>query len=221
MVSGLPPDIQRRVLATRSDVPPELAECLPVQADPERARRCVEGWEQAPEGKRERARIRLAVVRAFQEFKTRTERGIRPFLREYQERTIRLDADVYEALPELTRSKLNEWEQRYEVEGIAGLVSQKGAAIPRSFVPHEQQQLILGLAAKNPDIGPTAMWRALVVRYDRRAASCSAVKRFVAWQRHENPALWRYLESPDEYKNHHQLALGNCSEKAQLLFALG
>ena len=213
-VSTLPIDVQRRVLATRAGIPEELVECLPAQADPERAKRCVEGWDAAPEERRELARIRMQVVRAFEDYRRSEERGIRPFLEEYRERRIKLDVEVYERLPELTRSKLSEWTARYDNEGIAGLVNKHGAKTPKTLVPQDQQRMIEGLLAGNPALGPVAIWRTLTVTFQTRAASCSAVKRFMRLLRSENPTVWRYLESPDEYKNHYQLALGNASEKA-------
>ncbi|MEW6352466.1 MAG: Mu transposase C-terminal domain-containing protein [Thermodesulfobacteriota bacterium] len=215
LVSSLPVDIQRRVLAAQCEVPAELAECLPASgADPDRAKECLSAWEEAPEGKRERARIRLEVVRALEEFKARTERGIRPFIKEYGERKIKLGDEVYKELPTVTRSKLAEWVERYQTDGIAGLVSRKGSGIPKTLIPREQQQFILGLVAQNAFNGPTAIWQAMKAKFRGQSASLSAVKRYTLWQREENPALWRYLESPDEYKNRYQLALGSSSAKA-------
>lgn len=221
MVDKLPSDVRRKVLIAWGDLPPELDGCVPLDFDKSKIAACARDFDSAAEWQRGLARQRLEVLERLDAFRaefigTRSE-AVRRFAEIYNAREVDgIDPGIYAGIPKMSRSRLYEWEARFEAEGIAGLISRHGSGTKgASKLPLEQQNFVLATLATNPSLRAAKIHAGLSARYGRQAAHTRAVRDFLMRKRASDPQLFQHLHNPDAAKGKYQLALGSASEKAE------
>lgn len=218
-LKALPADIRGQILVHYGHIPPTMADFVPDDFDQERASRCLCEWDQALDWQKERAEARLKVLIALREFKN--SRGssaavMKEFAQLYARKEVPgLGLEIYDQVPKAGRSRLYEWERLYRTEGIAGLLPGHGSNRGHTAITLDQQRFILGVAAQHPAWGSWRITNALKAKFGDQAASRSTVARFLKRRKEMDPAVYAFLNSPDEYKGRFQPALGNSAEKAQ------
>jgi len=215
----LPPDIRRQILIHYGHIPEDMASYVPEDFDQEKASRCMRAWDQALDWQKERAEARLKLLIAMREFKKSrgsSSAAVQKFARLYSQREVPgLDPEIYDQVPKAGRSRLYEWERLYRTQGIAGLLPGHGPNRGQTAIGLDQQRFILGMAAQHPTWGSWRISNALRAKFGDQAAAKATVARFLKRRKEMDPAVYAFLNSPDQYKGRFQPALGNAAEKAE------
>jgi len=219
----LPADIQRQVRIHYGELPEGFGETVPATFEPERVAQCSVRFECAREWQKELAQRRLDILKAWEKYRNPIKRAERTaaqadrrFVELYAEKAAPgLDPEMYRHIRKIKRSGLHEWAQRYAQEGIAGLVSHHGHNRGQTGIPAEQQHIILGTYQNNPNLKPEKIAVVLRGKFDGTAVCTRQVREFLRRQANANPQVFAFLKSPDEWRNKHQLSLGDASAKAK------
>lgn len=221
LLNRLPKEIRSKVLVGLGDLPPELDGCVPLDFDKSKIAACAREFDSAAAWQRTLARQRLEVLERLDAFRSeyggaRSE-AVRRFAAIYNDREVEgIDPAIYSAIPKMSRTRLYDWEARFDSEGIAGLISRHGSATKgASKLPLEQQQFVLATLASNPSLRAAKIHAGLTARFGRQAAHTRAVRDFLARKQASDPQLFQHLKNPDAAKGKYQLALGSASEKAE------
>jgi hypothetical protein len=219
-ISTLPPEIRKRVKIHFGEIPAELAECVPADFDRAKTEKCSKDWDAALDWQKERARARLEILQALDTNRSRSKKGRRAavdaFVEQYrQRRVIGLDPVIYDQVERVSRTQLYEWDNAFNEQGIAGLISRHGHTRGTTKIPLDQRQFILGCIAKNPTLKPSHLAQSLRARFNGSSIHRRQVANFLAACKADDPATFCFLDSPDKYKSKYQLALGSASDKAK------
>jgi hypothetical protein len=218
-ISTLPPEIRKKVKIHFGEIPAELAECVPADFDRSKAERCSREWDAALDWQKERARARLEILQALDTNRSRTKKGRRAavdvFVEQYrQRRVIGLDPVIYDQVEKVSRSQIYEWDHAFNEQGIAGLISKHGHTRGTTKIPLDQQRCILGWIAKQPHLRPSHLAESLSYRFNGDAADRRQIAAFLKSCRQNDPAVFCFLNNPDEYRSKYELAWGDADEQA-------
>jgi len=219
IVRRLPADVQRRVRVHFGELPEEMAELVPVDFPAERVGACARDFDCARGWQRSLAIRRVEVLQHLEAFRNTYEglrsEAVRLFTAMFNSREVEgMDPGVYGVIPRLSRTKLYDWEQRFQDRGIAGLISGHGHWRGKAKLPLDQQQFIMATLSANPHLKAIKVARSVAARFGKAAASPRQVREFIRKQKEADPYLHEFLVNPDRARGKYQLALGSADEKA-------
>jgi hypothetical protein len=225
-------ELARRALAAELDqASPAIAAVqsfageMRAQADQSRQDRLksketgLAAFERLSETKRQRARARMRVLEACEQFLRQGQlakrRGTALFAAEYSARRIELADWVREYVPRCDRATIYRWAKAEREQGLIGLSDGYGHNRGKSKVNANTTlaKLILGLMATTPTIRPGQVFDYLQAKDAELAAAVSlrGVQRWMAAWKLEHAQLWCLHTNPDAWKNQFQAAFGDAA----------
>mgnify|MGYP000851690849 CR=1 FL=1 len=214
-LATLPWDVRRAVQA--SDLRTS-AEFLPQAGlDEARAKALLSRFQAAPEWSRRRAEARLAVLQAAERYfaaargsRTRAEARFCSLFSSDPERLGLDSADLAE-VPRLSAGTLRRWRGAYRAEGLAGLLSDHGAAKrgKRVSLAPEAEVFLAGQLAAKPHLSAATLHKEARSRFNGQTSSYATVYRFLRDWKAANPHLFQMLDDPRRWKSRSLAAFGD------------
>ena len=215
LFTSLPSDVQRALAAYEAGAKPEH---LPAAAaDQNRVQMLLARFEAAPAWSRQRAEIRLAILKAAEAFIAWSGMANGLAEREFSERYCRCEApgvalDAYREEKTLSPSTIRRWRGDYKRDGLAGLLSEHGtSAGTQPSVSPEARILLLAHLAENPHIRPAKLLELAEGELKDAAPSRASVYRFAKKFKKDNPELYALIEDPRKWKNSYLAAFGDAA----------
>ncbi len=143
----------------------------------------------------------------------RSKKGDEAFIAAYNSGKINASEDIRKVMGETTSYQtLRRWLKRYSKYGLVGLASNYHNPIKGSTsLTQEQQDFVISMMCKNPDIASKNIHTALEARYGKDIPSPGTITRFRNRWTTDNADLWLYYTDPDAWTSKNMFAFGSAS----------
>lgn len=221
-IEDLPVDIRGKVIqALNSDY--QKNPVLPQRADlsVSESESLIQQWNEAKTWRKREAEARLETLIAWRKYPKKgigKRQAAKRFSNEYRvhNNELGISPQTFKRIKSISPASLYNYEKGHKKYGLVGLL-RRGKGKPGGVWTQEMEVYMRDLVANNPDIRAIRVWDYINHKFAGPGVAIPSKKtvrtKLRRWK-DENKDVYTFMQSPDQYRNEFQLALGNASEKA-------